>query len=199
MAAILILIVEWWVVGGIGVGVRVHKALFGLFFFITQFPSLITHHFKYYTRLAPSLNIFHTICEPHTCHSLQAFFFQFFFQYPNSPNLVEKKKKKKKKKKPRTGWSERKKKKKKKKKKKERRNLEQTEVKERSRRKKKKKNWTANQEKKGKKKVKSGKKLRSVLFVGPLSVFNYNIGIELWVMSYGNWKQPKCVFSFHNS
>ena len=53
-----------------------------VFFFITQFPllnfrhsSLITHHFKYYTRLAPSLNIFHTICGPHTCHSMQLFFF----------------------------------------------------------------------------------------------------------------------------
>ena len=37
---------------------------------ITHFPLLITYHFKYYTRLAPSLNIFHTICGPHTCHSL---------------------------------------------------------------------------------------------------------------------------------
>ena len=44
------------------------RALFGLFFFITQFPSLnfcysllITHHFKYYTRLAPSLNFHHLI------------------------------------------------------------------------------------------------------------------------------------------
>ena len=44
------------------------KALFGLFFFITQFPSLnfrhsslITHHSKYYTRLALSLNFHHSI------------------------------------------------------------------------------------------------------------------------------------------
>ena len=31
------------------------------FFFITQFSSLITHHFKYYTCLAPSLNFHHSI------------------------------------------------------------------------------------------------------------------------------------------
>ena len=44
------------------------RALFGLFFFITQFPSLnfcysllITHHSKYYTRLALSLNLHHSI------------------------------------------------------------------------------------------------------------------------------------------
>ena len=76
----------------------------------------------------------------------------FFFQYANSPNLVKKKEEKK----PSTDRSERKKKKKKKK-----------------------KNRTTNQEKKGKKKVKSGQKLQPVLFVGPLSVFNYNIVIEL--------------------
>ena len=40
-----------------------------------------------------------------------------------------------------------------------------------------------------KKKVKSGQKLRSVLFVGPLYVFNYNIVIELWVMETELWKQ----------
>ena len=55
----------------------------------------ITQYFSYYL-WAPYL-------------SLIAGFF-FFFQYPNSPNLVEKKKKRKKK--PRTDWSEKKKKKK---------------------------------------------------------------------------------------
>ena len=48
-------------------------------FSVTHYSSLITHHFKYYTRLAPSFNIFHTICGPHTCHSLQVFFFFFFY------------------------------------------------------------------------------------------------------------------------
>ena len=49
------------------------KGLFGCFFFITQFSSLITHHFKIsypfgtITHLS-SLNIFHTVCGPHTCH-----------------------------------------------------------------------------------------------------------------------------------
>ena len=54
----------------------VAKGLFGFFFFhhsisVTQFPSLITHHFKIpypfgtITYLL-SLNIFHTVCESHT-------------------------------------------------------------------------------------------------------------------------------------
>ena len=30
-------------------------------FFITQFSSLITHHFKNYTYLAPSINFYHSI------------------------------------------------------------------------------------------------------------------------------------------
>ena len=77
------------------------------FFFITQFSSLITHHFKYLTHLAQLLNIFHTICGPHTCHSVQFFFF-FFFPVPKLTEPSEKKKK------PRTDrTSERKKKKKK--------------------------------------------------------------------------------------
>ena len=65
--------------------------MFGWLFFITQFPSLIT--LKYHTRLAPSLNIFHTICGPHTCHSVQLFFF-----FSISLNPVKKKKRKKEKK-----------------------------------------------------------------------------------------------------
>ena len=57
---------------------------------ITHYSSLITHHLKYPTRLAPSLNIFHTVYGLHTCHSVQL----FFSQYPNSPNLIKKKRKK---------------------------------------------------------------------------------------------------------
>ena len=55
--------------------------------------SLITHHFKYYTRLAPLLNIFHTICGPYTCHSLQAS--SFFSSVPKLtlPSGGKKKKK----------------------------------------------------------------------------------------------------------
>ena len=63
-------------------------------FFFHHSP-LITHHlslkipypFNTITHF-PSLNIFHTIYGPHTCHSVH-----FFFQYPNSPNPVKKKKK----------------------------------------------------------------------------------------------------------
>ena len=72
--------------------------------------SFITHHSKYYTCLAPqfsSLNIFHTICRSHTCHSLQTLFFLI-------PKLTEPSEKKKTKK-PGTERSERKKKKNKKK------------------------------------------------------------------------------------
>ena len=53
------------------------------------FSSLITHHFKYYTHLTPLLNIFHTICGPHTCHSVY-----FFFPVPKLIEPSEKKKKK---------------------------------------------------------------------------------------------------------
>ena len=63
---------------------------------ITHNSSLITHHLKIPCLFGtithfPSLNIFHTICGPHTCHRCS--FFIFFFQYPNSLNPVEKKKK----------------------------------------------------------------------------------------------------------
>ena len=53
---------------------------------ITHHSSLITHHLKYPTRLAPSLNIFHTIYGTHTYHSVQL----FFSQYPNSSNPIKK-------------------------------------------------------------------------------------------------------------
>ena len=51
--------------------------MFGSFFFITQFPSLITHHLKHPTPFGTithfsSLNIFYTICGPHTCHLVKA-------------------------------------------------------------------------------------------------------------------------------
>ena len=83
------------------------------------------------------------------------------------PVKEDKKEKEKREKKPRTDRSERKKKKKKKK-----------------------NNRTANQEKKGKKKKSQVvKSCSSVLFVGPLYVFNYNIVIELWVMETELWKQ----------
>ena len=55
--------------------------------------SLITHHFKIphpfgtITHL-PSLNIFHTVCGPHICHSMQL----FFSPEPRNPNPVKKKK-----------------------------------------------------------------------------------------------------------
>ena len=58
---------------------------------------IITHHSKIPCLFGtithfPSLNIFHTICEPHTYHLVQLFFF-FLLQYPNSPNLVKKRRK----------------------------------------------------------------------------------------------------------
>ena len=75
--------------------------------FITQFLSLITHHFKILhlfgtiTQL-PSLNIFHTVCRPYICHSVQLFSF-FFYQYLETrkkkrPNPGEERKERKKKK-----------------------------------------------------------------------------------------------------
>ena len=70
------------------------KRLFRCFFFVTQFPSLITHHSKIPCLFGtithfPSLNIFHTICGLHTCHSVQ--FFLFFFSLV--PKLTEPSKK----------------------------------------------------------------------------------------------------------
>ena len=63
----------------------------------------------------------------------------------------------------------------------------------------KKKNRTANPGKERKKKVKIGQKLRLVLFVGPLCMFNYNIAIELWVMETENNKKLFSVSIIHNS
>ena len=132
------------------------QALFGLFFVITQFPSLITHHFKYYTRLAPSLNFHHSIfftlfVGPIPVTHCRLLLFFFFFQYPNSPNLVKKKK-----------------------------DPEQTEPVKEEEEEEEERIEQPTQEKKGKKK--SQKVVRScgwVLFVGLLCVFDYNIAIEL--------------------
>ena len=60
--------------------------------------SLFTHHLKIPCLFGtithfPSLNIFHTICGPHTCHRCSFYFFFFSFQYTNSLNPVKKKKK----------------------------------------------------------------------------------------------------------
>ena len=63
----------------------------------------------------------------------------------------------------------------------------------------KKKTEQLTQEKKEKKKVKIGQKLRLVLFVGPLCMFNYNIAIELWVMETENSQNVFSVSITHNS
>ena len=65
-----------------------------MLFFITQFPSLIT--LKYPTRLAPSLNIFYTVCGPHTCHWMQLLFY-FLVPKLNEPSIKKIKIKNKKK------------------------------------------------------------------------------------------------------
>ena len=70
--------------------------MFNLFFLVTQFPSLITHHSKILCLFGtityfPSLNIFHTICGSHTCHQCS-----FFFS--SVPKLTEPNEKKEKKK-----------------------------------------------------------------------------------------------------
>ena len=69
---------------------------------VTRHSSLITPHskipclFRTITHFL-SLNIFHTICGPYTCHSVQLFFFFSLslssLQYLNLPNLVREKKK----------------------------------------------------------------------------------------------------------
>ena len=63
-----------------------YQRLFGCFFFCHSI--FVTHHSKIPCLFGtithfPSLNIFHTICGPHTCHSMQLFLFLFFLQYPN--------------------------------------------------------------------------------------------------------------------
>ena len=49
------------------------------------------------------------------------------------------------------------------------------------------------------KKVKSDQKVRQVLFVGPLCVFNHNIAIELWVMETEISQNVFSVSLTHNS
>ena len=61
---------------------------------VTHHSSLkIPYSFGTITHLS-LLNIFHTVCGPHTCHSVQPFFFFFFL--PVSLNPVKKEKEKKK-------------------------------------------------------------------------------------------------------
>ena len=79
-----------------------HKGLFGYIFFITQFPSLITHHsslkfshpFGIITQF-PSHNIFFTLFVDHTYQPVQLFLFFFFFSTQTHRSLKKKKKKKK--------------------------------------------------------------------------------------------------------
>ena len=64
---------------------------------ITQFPSLITHHFKYYIRLAPSFNFHHSIFFTLFVGPIPVthcrLFFSFFFSVPKLTKPSEKKKK----------------------------------------------------------------------------------------------------------
>ena len=121
--------------------------------FITQFLSLITHHFKILhlfgtiTQL-PSLNIFHTVCRPYICHSVQLFSF-FFYQYLET----------RKKKRPNPG----------------------EERKERKKKKSKKTQGRPNPGEKKKKKVDWSKGAAELWLVGPSCMFNYKNIIELWV------------------
>ena len=146
--------------------------MFGLIIFITQFLSLIT--LKYYTCLAPSLNIFHTICEPHAYHSVHIYIF-FSTQKPEPER----------KKKPQITWTQWKKKKK-------QEYPKTPEITEPKRRKEKRKwkkgrhwdDWT--QEKKEKKKEDWLKVAAELWLVGPLCVFNYKNVIKLWVMKTKN-------------
>ena len=132
----------------------------------------ITLHVKYHVCLAPSLTSHHSIFFTLFVGPIpvtSAAFSFFFFQYPNSLNPVEKK--------------------------------NQTRTDRTSEEKKKKE--SNSQPKKKKTHYWVNKRWSKVAAVDPLCVFNYNIAIELWVMetenTFGNWKQPKCVFSFHNS
>ena len=97
----LVMKIEYWVM--ILLNQKIPKALFGFLYFLSlnfRYSSLITHHFKYYTRLAPSLNFHHSIS-----------FTLFVDPIPRQNQW--KKTQKKKEKKPRTNQSKRKKKKKK--------------------------------------------------------------------------------------
>ena len=155
--------------------------MFGCIFFITQFLSLITHHFKILhtfgtiTQL-PSLNIFHTICEPHICHSVQLFFFFFFFPVPE--NQTRKEKKKKETQITRTQW---------KKEKKKEDTWDRTQEKKGKKKKRKKEDtWDRTKEKKENKKVDWSKGAAELWLVGFPCVFNYKNVIKLWVMETEN-------------
>ena len=88
-----------------------------MLFFITQFPSLIT--LKYPTRLAPSLNIFYTVCGPHTCHWMQLLFY-FLVPKLTEPSEKRRRRRRRRRKEKKTSqWGPVKKEEKKKKKKKE--------------------------------------------------------------------------------
>ena len=156
--------------------------MFGLIIFITQFSSLITHHSIFITHHSPLITLNTKVVWYHHSVSITHYFSHylraprlsrcsfFFFQVPSNPNPVKKKK---------NQWRPNPVKKKKKKKK--RTN----------------KQWRRpNQwERRRKKKKKSvGQKLR-------LSGSLMCVWLQKchWVMSYENWKQPKGVFSFHNS
>ena len=145
---------------------------------VTQFPLLITHNSSLITHHSslnfshsfgtithfPSLNIFHTICGPYTCHS-ELFFFSNTQKLEPNERRKEKKKFK---------------------------SLEPREKK-KTKQKQKQKPWRRNQtqKKKGKKKV---KRCGWVMTSG-----SHVYLITKMLLSYRNWKQLKCVFSFHNS
>ena len=149
------------------------QALVGLFFVITQFPSLITRYSSLITRNTTPVWHHHSISiTQYFSHYLWApylsliagFFFSIFFSVPKLTEPSGKKKKK-------------------------RRNPEQTEVKERRRRRKEKKKKKKNNrttKKKGKKKSKVVKSCSWYCLWVPFCVFNYNIATELWVMDTEN-------------
>ena len=142
------------------------------FFFITQFSSLITHHFKYFTRLAPSLNIFHTICGPHTCHSVQ-----FFFFFPSQYLETQTRKKKEKKK---NQWG------KKKKKQEHPKTPEITKPRKKGRKALRSPNPGEEIKKRKEKKGRLVKSYGWVMTSGSPCVFNYKNTIKLWVMETEN-------------
>ena len=175
------------------------------FFFITQFPSLnfrhsslithysspITHHFKYYTRLAPSLNFHHLIfftpfvgLIPVTHCRL---FFIYLFFLPNLTKPSEKKKRKKKKTQNRLNqWKKRKKKRE------ETQNKPKWKKKEEEEKKKRTEQPTRRRKEK-KKRSKVVKNCDWVLFVGP-----YMCLITILSLSYELWKlkTAKMCFQF---
>ena len=190
---------------------------------VTHHSVFITHHLKHPTPFGTithlsSLNIFQLFVGPIPVPCATFTFFLSFFLQPLVPKLTEssekkikikiktkltkprKKRKKKKKEELKTEPVKEGKKKRKKREeelktkqwKKKKIERERGRIEDRINTKKK----IPNPEKKGKKKKTKvkGQKLR--LWVLPC-VFNYKKCH--WVMSYRNWKQLKCVFSFHNS